>query len=87
MRISATPSFLRQARKIFKSDPALRERFELTVNKMLDDPFDPSLKTHKLKGGLREFWSCSVTYETRLRFRISGDTIELIDMGTHDEVY
>jgi addiction module RelE/StbE family toxin len=87
MRISATSSFLRQANKLFKKNPDVRKRFELAINKMLSDPHDSSLKTHKLKGDLKEFWSCSITYEIRLRFKIADDTIELIDMGTHDEVY
>ena len=60
MRISATPSFLRQANKTFKRNPDLRKRFEDVINRMIADPFEPSLKTHKLKGGLREFWSCSI---------------------------
>ena len=87
MRISATPSFLRQANKLFKKNPDVRDRFELAINKMVSDPHDHSLKTHKLKGDLKSFWSCSVTYEIRRRFKIADDTIELIDIGTHDEVY
>lgn len=87
MRISATPSFLRQANKLFKKNPDLRAHFEQAINKMVSDPHEPSLKTHKLKGDLKAFWSCSITYEIRLRFKIADDTIELIDMGTHDEVY
>ena len=87
MRISATPSFLRQANKLFKKNPDTKDRFKNVIKKMLIDPHDPSLKTHKLKGDLKAFWSCSITYEIRLRFKIADDTIELIDMGTHDEVY
>ncbi len=87
MRISATPSFLRQANKLFKKTPDVRSRFEQAINKMISDPHEPSLKTHKLKGDLKAFWSCSITYEIRLRFKIADDTIELIDIGTHDEVY
>ncbi len=54
---------------------------------MISNPHDPSLKTHKLKGDLKEFWSCSITFEIRLRFKVADDNIELIDIGTHDEVY
>jgi len=45
------------------------------------------LRTHKLKGDLKEFWPCSVTHATRLRFKIIEDAIELMDIGPHDEVY
>jgi addiction module RelE/StbE family toxin len=57
------------------------------VEALINDPFAPSLKTHKLKGELKEFWSCSVTRDIRLRFRLEENTIELVDIGTHDEVY
>jgi addiction module RelE/StbE family toxin len=87
MQIKATPSFLRQANKLFKRNPALKERFKQTLEKMLNDYTDPLLKTHKLTGDLKELWSCSVTYEIRLIFKITGDGIELIDVGTHNEVY
>ncbi len=87
MRIKAAPSFIRQANKVLKRIPRLKEKFKQTIEKLINDPFDPSLKTHKLKGDLKEFWSCSVTHETRLRFKIIEDAIELMDIGPHDEVY
>jgi len=87
MRIKAAPSFLRQANKVLKRNSRLKNKFKLTIEKLINDPFEPSLKTHKLKGDLKEFWSCSVTHETRLRFKITEDAIELMDIGPHDEVY
>jgi len=59
--------------------------FELAINKMVNDPHDPSLKTHKLKGDLKTFWSCSITYELRLRIKIADDTIELMDATTGNQ--
>ncbi len=87
MRINAAPSFIRQANKVLKRNPRLKEKFRQTIEKLVDDPFSPSLKTHKLKGDLREFWSCSVSHEIRLRFKIKEGAIELMDIGPHDEVY
>jgi addiction module RelE/StbE family toxin len=56
------------------------------------DPFDPQLRTHKLKGKLKEVWACSIGYDLRLVFEFvkgSGkeDDILLIEVGTHEEVY
>ncbi len=88
MQIKATPSFLKRPNRIFKKNtPNLRDKFKQTVERLVANPFDPVLKTHKLTGDLKDFWSCSVTYKIRLRFKIIGDTIELLDMGTHDEIY
>ncbi len=87
MQIKTTPSFLKLSNKLFKNNPHLRKKFRLVVEKLIMNPYDPTIKTHKLSGMLKEFWSCSITYEIRLRFKIIDKTIELIDIGTHDEVY
>lgn len=53
-----------------------------------ENPFNPSLKTHKLKGKLSNFWSFSISFELRIMFRFgkkSGE-VEFIDIGTH-EIY
>ena len=47
--------------------------------------------THKLKGDLADLWSCSAGYDLRIVFRLGkddrGNLIELLSIGTHDEVY
>jgi mRNA-degrading endonuclease YafQ of YafQ-DinJ toxin-antitoxin module len=48
------------------------------------DPFDPSLKTHKLSGKLREFWSFSIAYDERV---LEDEKAVFVDIGSHDEVY
>ncbi|MBU2444937.1 MAG: hypothetical protein KJ666_05115 [Bacteroidetes bacterium] len=56
-------------------------------------PFNPKLKSHKLKGALEGSWACSVDYNLRIVFDIvknqqtNQDEILLIDIGTHEEVY
>ena len=59
------------------------------LEKLKTNPFDPSLKTHKLKGDLSEFYACSLTYEYRIIcvFLVQNETIGLVDIGSHDEVY
>jgi addiction module RelE/StbE family toxin len=65
----------------------LRGKFIKVIEHLTNNPYTPSLKTHKLSGDLKDFWSCSITYEIRLRFKIVDDIVELIDIGSHDEVY
>ncbi len=49
------------------------------------DPFDPRIKTHKLKGNLSEYWSFSISYGYRILFRfIDKETVFFIDIGSHD---
>lgn len=51
------------------------------------NPFAPRLKTHKLKGKFKGYWSYSVDYQYRILFRfIDNETILYHDIGTH-EIY
>lgn len=52
-----------------------------------DDINHPSLKLHKLKGELSNYYAISVEYDLRIIFEIEGDKIVLINVGPHDEVY
>jgi len=62
-----------------------RANFLKKFKTFLDDPFEPSLKTHKLAGKLDNYWSFSLNYNLRVLFRFVNDTaVELIDMGGHD---
>ena len=54
-----------------------------------DDPFQPSLRLHPLSGKLRGKHAVSLTHDYRITLTlvVSEQTITLIDIGTHDEVY
>lgn len=73
--------------------PELQQRIEERLRLLAAAPFDPTLKTHKLKGQLSGAWACTVEYDCRIVFSFvenleSGEEeILLIDIGTHDEVY
>ncbi|MDP3771954.1 MAG: type II toxin-antitoxin system mRNA interferase toxin, RelE/StbE family [bacterium] len=49
------------------------------------DPFDAILKTHKLHGKLKDFYSFSVDRKTRIVFRLVGRAKAVfLDVGSHD---
>lgn len=58
-----------------------------------EDPFHPTLQSHKLKGKLAGTWACTLDYNNRIIFEFvqnpeSGEEeILLLTMGTHDKVY
>jgi len=53
----------------------------------LANPFDPRLKTHRLKGPLAGTWSYSINYSYRVLFRfLKHDEVMYYDIGTH-EIY
>lgn len=88
-RLKQTDSFNRVAKKFFKKHRELLINFDKVTEKLKNDPFESSLKTHRLKGELKEFYACSLNYEYRLILTIiiTDKEIILVDIGTHDEVY
>jgi len=85
--------FKRSFKKITKKNPQLTDQIVKALKLLGEDPFTPSLKSHKLGGNLAGLWSCSVAYDCRIVFRFSDDekfleiVILLVDIGSHDEVY
>lgn len=62
----------------------LAEKKEKVLRK---DPFTPSLKTHKLTGKLRNYWSFSIDFQYRIIFEFAGkEIIWFHSVGTH-EIY
>ncbi|MGQ9619216.1 MAG: type II toxin-antitoxin system RelE/ParE family toxin [Candidatus Aminicenantia bacterium] len=51
-----------------KKHPDLLKDIERTLRLLVEDPFDPRLETHKLKGKLSGSWACKVSYDLRIIF-------------------
>jgi addiction module RelE/StbE family toxin len=86
-KIRYSPTYLKQARKIAKKNPHLKKPYTELLDKLSDNPFEPTLHTHPLKGKLKGKYACSLTYSLRIVFELTDDSITLIDIGSHDEVY
>ena len=86
-------AFVRAFKRAVRRQPELRGRVERTLQQLAEDPFHPTLHSHKLKGKLAGAWACTVDYDHRILFEFvqnpeSGEEeILLLTMGTHDEVY
>ncbi|OKH37340.1 plasmid stabilization protein [[Phormidium ambiguum] IAM M-71] len=93
MKIVWDNRFKRAFRKIIKKNPEFQDRIINVLYLLENDPFTPSLKSHKLTGSLEGLWSCSAGYDCRIIFTFSQDedsqesVIVLVDIGSHDEVY
>jgi mRNA interferase YafQ len=85
--------FKRNFKRLIKKNPPLQDRILGILKILADDPFTPSLKSHKLTGQLDGLWACSVAYDCRIIFMFKEDLetkeelIVLVDIGSHDEVY
>jgi len=86
-------SFVRALKRRIRRQPSLRDKVERTLRQLAQDPFHPSLRSHKLKGQLSGAWACSVGYDVRILFEFaqnpeSGkEEVLLLTIGSHDEVY
>jgi addiction module RelE/StbE family toxin len=93
MKIGWTPKSLRSFKRLIRKNPNLRPLIEQTLLQLAKDPFDSSLRTHKLKGEFANVWSCSIDYKYRILFEFvenpedKQEAILLLNLGTHDEVY
>ena len=73
--------------KFFKKHPDLKKLFGKKLNMFQGNPKDPRLDTHKLQGELGDLWAFSIDHSYRILFSWQGETIWLVNIGTHDEVY
>ena len=74
-------------REFKKYSPQLRIKIWNKIESFRKNPFDASLKTHKLTGGLKNRWSFSVNYSIRILCEfINTDSVDFIDLGGH-EIY
>ncbi|MDZ4877096.1 MAG: hypothetical protein CLLPBCKN_006531 [Chroococcidiopsis cubana SAG 39.79] len=88
MEVSFSSPFKRAFKKRIQGNAELEARFWQKLEQFTIDPFAPSLKTHKLSGKLKEFWSFSVDYNERVLFYfVEEGKAVFVDIGSHDEVY
>ena len=92
-KLIISPSFKRAFKNIIKKKPELKYKIESKLRLLSDNPYNPILRTHKLKGKLSGAWACTVEYDCRIVFCFEQnqetleEEINFIDIGTHDEVY
>lgn len=81
MKIYYSSKFAKEYKRLPKRIKLLAEKKEKSFRK---DPFDPQLKTHKLTGRLKEFWSFSIDYNYRIIFEFRNkNTVWFHSVGTH----
>ncbi len=88
-KLSWTSTFVKTSKKFFKKHPDLKPDFKDLLIQLEHDPFQQRLKLHQLKGRHQEKYSVSLTYSYRvvLYLEIVKEEINLLDIGSHDEVF
>lgn len=87
MRLELDKTFAKRAKKLLQRNPSLNGGYVDLLTRLSNNPFDPALHTRPLTGKLKDKYACSLTHSIRVVFRIYGDIVHLLDIGSHDEVY
>ncbi len=87
-KVLLTPSFDRAYKRRIRPGSSRDTRLRSKIILFIEDPFDNSLKTHKLGGRLDGYWSFTVEYDLRVIFYFEdSENAVFVDIGTHKEVY
>lgn len=84
MKIYYSSKFAKEYKKLPKRIKLIAEKRERLFR---SNPHDPQLKTHKLTGKLKDFWSFSIDYQYRIIFEFKDESVIWFhSVGTH-EIY
>ena len=66
----------------------IQKRFKERRDVFMQNPFDPVLQNHALKGKYQGYRSINITGDIRAVYKlIDRDTIVFVDLGTHSGLY
>ncbi|MGQ9808768.1 MAG: type II toxin-antitoxin system RelE/ParE family toxin [Armatimonadota bacterium] len=88
-----SPRFKRAFRRLAARRPDAVRNLGKTLRLLAEDPFQPGLRSHRLRGKLAGVWSCSAGFDLRILFDVVAnpetgeEEILLLTLGTHEEVY
>jgi mRNA-degrading endonuclease YafQ of YafQ-DinJ toxin-antitoxin module len=80
MKIYHTDKFAKAYRKL---PDKIKDESEKKEEIFRANPFDPRLKTHRLKGTLSDQYSFSVKYSWRIVFHFESENVVFDMIGTH----
>ncbi len=63
MNLIYSNKFIISVRKFLKKNPDKIILLQNTLDNIKKNPFEPVLRTHKLKGSLSDAWACRIDYK------------------------
>jgi len=84
-----TDEYKKIEKRFLKKHPDLKDKYKKSLIFLASNPFHPSLRIHKLKGGLKEYYSVSInmSYRIVINLIIRDNKIILLNIGDHGDVY
>lgn len=80
-------NFKRSFRKIKLTDDEEANYIEIVYKLLNDVELDEKYKDHQLKGKWKDYRECHIKPDLLLVYKINGDILELIDIGSHSELF
>lgn len=87
MKIIFHKHFVKNFDKRIKTNSNLLEKFNGRYELFVKDKNNPLLHSHRLTGILQGKQSFSITGDIRVIFQENQDSVEFLDIGSHNQVY
>jgi len=87
IKIQYQQKFHKNFKKRIAANNKLVNRFRQRLTLLQSNPNSPILKNHKLKGKMKNYFSFSISNNCRVVYKQVNNSIILIDIGTHNQVY
>lgn len=85
MKIQYTPKFKKQYKKL---SAKLQKQFDERLMLFVEDPTNPVLRVHPLKGSYSGYWSMNINGDIRAIYLKRGDEFVVFALvGTHSQLY
>lgn len=86
-KIRYVGNFIKHFNKRIEPHINLSQKFDERIKLFLANPNHPILKDHQLKGNKISLRAFSITGDIRVIYYLKGNTISLVDIGSHNQVY
>jgi YafQ family addiction module toxin component len=85
-KISFSKTFAKQYSKL---PSKMQKQTDTCLEKLMQDPFQPSLRNHQLKGEWSKYRSISAAGDLRLHYIVIDKEIriEFVAVGSHSQLY
>ncbi len=84
MTISYSRHFIKQSKKL---SPAIRLKIIEGIELFADNPLDPSLRNHALRGKYKHYRSIDITGDCRALYLLRGKEVIFDQIGAHSQLY
>lgn len=87
MRIGYSRNFIKQSKKLKRLDEDLHEQLRGRIMLFSQNPLDPQLRDHALKGKYKDYRSIDIRGDFRALYLLRGDEAIFDVIGTHAQLY